>query len=243
VEEQLTAVVALLRDTFGDELAGAYLYGSATAGGLKPTSDVDVLGVLRRRSTTSERRRVIGGLLALSMQPRYLEVTLVVAGDVRPWRYPPRMELQYGDWWRPELESGDEPWPEVNPDLATLLTMVLQSGRPLHGPPPQELLDPVPIEDVIRAARDGLDKILADLEHDTRNMLLTLARIWVTAETGEIRSKDEAAAWALARVPSEALERARRLYLEGEYGTWDDLDVRGEADRLVAAINAAGTGR
>lgn len=243
MEEQLTAVVALLRDTFGDELAGAYVYGSATAGGLKPTSDLDVLGVLRRRSTAAERRRLIDALLELSMKPRYLEVTLVVESDVRPWRYPPRMELQYGDWWRSELEAGDEPWPEVNPDLATLLTMVLQSGRPLHGPPPHELLDRVPIADVVRSATDDLDELLARIEGDTRNVLLTLARVWVTAETGEIRSKDEAAAWALARAPSQALERARRLYLEGEYGTWDDLDVRAEAARLVEAISAAGTGR
>jgi len=237
------AVVELLRRTFAADLAGAYLYGSATAGGLKPTSDLDVLGVLRRRSTESERRRLVDELLQLSMRPRYLEVTLVVASDVRPWRYPPRMELQYGDWWRAELERGLEPWPEVNPDLATLLAMVLQSGRALHGAPAQELLDPIPIGDVVRAATDGLDKILGDLANDTRNVLLTLARIWVTAETGEIMSKDEAASWAVARTPSAALERARALYLAGEYGTWDDLDVRAEADRLVAAISAAGTGR
>jgi predicted nucleotidyltransferase len=243
MEDQLEPVVALLRDTFADELAGAYLFGSATHGGLRPTSDLDVLGVLRRRSTASERRTLIGALLDLSMNPRYLEVTLVVASEVRPWRYPPRMDLQYGDWWRDELEGGLEPWPEANPDLATLLTMVLQNGRALHGPPPEELLDPVPAEDVMRAATDGLDKLLGDFEHDTRNVLLTLARIWLTAETGKIRSKDEAAAWAVARAPSAALERARELYLAGEYGTWDDLDVRAEAERLVAEINAAGTGR
>jgi predicted nucleotidyltransferase len=243
VDEQVKAVVELLRRTFAADLAGAYLYGSATAGGLKPTSDLDVLGVLGRRSTESERRRVVDELLELSMRPRYLEVTLVVESDVRPWRYPPRMELQYGDWWRAELERGEEPWPEVNPDLATLLTMVLQNGRTLHGLPPQELLDPIPVGDVVRAATDGLDKILGDLEHDTRNVLLTLARIWVTAETGEILSKDDAAAWAVAKTPSEALERARALYLAGDYGTWDDLDVGAEADRLVTAISAAGTGR
>jgi predicted nucleotidyltransferase len=243
VEEQLTRVVALLRETFGDDLAGAYLFGSATAGGLRPTSDVDVLGVLRRRSTPAERRRVLDALLELSRRPRLLEVTLVVAGDVEPWRYPPRLELQYGDWWRDELERGLEPWPELNPDLATLLTMVLRSGRTLHGPPAGELLGPVPFADVLRAAGDGLDGLLGDLEPDTRNVLLTLARIWLTVETGEIAPKDEAAAWTLARFPSEALERARALYLAGEYGTWDDLDVRAEAERLVGAIRAAGTGR
>lgn len=235
-EEQLDRVVALLRDTFPDSLAGAYLFGSATAGGLKPTSDLDVLGVVKRRSTRDERRRLIESLLELSKRPRLLEVTLVVGSDVRPWRYPPRMELQFGDWWRDDFGRGLEPWPEQNPDLATLLAMVLRSGRPLHGPPPAELLEPVPIEDVKRAAEDGLQKILADLDGDTRNVLLTLARIRCTAETGEIRSKDEAAAWALARQPSEAIARARASYLAGDYGEWDDLDVAAEADRLIAEI-------
>lgn len=243
MERQPARVVELLSETFGDALAGAYLFGSATAGGLRPTSDLDVLGVLQRRSTRDERRRLVDALLELSTKPRYLEVTLVVASEVRPWRYPPRMELQYGDWWRSELERGEEPWPRTNPDLATLLAMVLRTGRTLHGPPAEDLLDPVPVEDVRRAAADGLDKLLEDLESDTRNVLLTLARIWVTAETGEIRPKDEAAAWAVAQSPSEALERARALYLAGGYGTWDDLDVRAEAERLVARISGAGTGR
>ncbi|MGH3073201.1 MAG: aminoglycoside adenylyltransferase domain-containing protein [Gaiellaceae bacterium] len=236
--EQLTGVVTLVRDIFGDELAGAYLFGSATAGGLKPTSDIDVLGVLRRRSTAEERRRLVDALLELSLQPRYLEVTLVVASEVRPWRYPPRMDLQYGDWWRDELGRGEEPWPEENPDLAVLLTMVLQSGRTLHGPPAAELLDPVPLEDVLRAAADGLDEVLGEVPHDTRNKLLTLARMWCTRETGEIRSKDEAAAWAVAQRPSEALARARTLYLAGDYGEWDDLDVMAEAERVAERIRA-----
>lgn len=243
MEEQLSGVTALLRDVFGDDLAGAYLFGSAAAGVLTPTSDLDVLGVLRRRTAPDERRRLVADLLELSKRPRYLEVTLVVASEVRPWRYPPRMELQYGDWWRDELARGDEPWPEENPDLAVLTSMVLQSGRPLHGPPPHELLDPVPLDDVLRAATDSLEGVLGDLEHDTRNVLLTLARMWCTRETGEIRSKDEAAAWALAQRPWEALARARALYLAGGYGEWDDLDVRAEAERLAAAIRASDTGR
>jgi streptomycin 3"-adenylyltransferase len=235
-KEQLDRVVALLRAVFGDDLAAAYLFGSATAGGLRPTSDLDVLAVLRRRSDRPERRRILDALLGLSKRPRLLEVTLVVLDDVRPWRYPPRMELQFGDWWRAELERGEEPWPAENPDLAVLLTMVRQSGRTLSGPPPRELLDPVPREDVVRSATDGLPEVLGDLDDDTRNVLLTLARMWCTRATDEIRSKDEAAAWALEREPSEALARARELYLAGGYGAWDDLDVRAEAERLAAEI-------
>ena len=38
-----------------------------------------------------------------------------------------------------------------------------------------------------------LPALLADLANDTRNVLLTLARIRTTVASGEIRSKDDAA--------------------------------------------------
>jgi streptomycin 3"-adenylyltransferase len=38
----------LLEDTLGADLIGAYLHGSAAAGGLRPHSDIDLLGVTGR---------------------------------------------------------------------------------------------------------------------------------------------------------------------------------------------------
>ncbi|MCE3277338.1 MAG: nucleotidyltransferase [Propionibacteriaceae bacterium] len=72
--------------------------------------------------------------------------------------------------------------------------MVLQGDTALVGPPPAQLLDPVPDDDLIRGAIAGIPQLLGDLESDTRNVLLTLARIWTTLQTGQIRSKDAAAA-------------------------------------------------
>lgn len=239
MKEQLDQTVALVQDVLGGELVGLYLFGSAALGGLSPTSDLDLLAVSRRPTTPAERRRLVEGLLALSMRPRYLELTIVVQSDVRPWRYPPHMDFQYGDWLRDQLERGEIPPPAPNPDLAALLTMTLLYGRPLAGPQPADVLVPVPHEDLVRAGVDGIEGILADLDGDTRNMLLTLARIWTTAETGEIRSKDAAADWAVPRLPIEhrpVLERARDCYRSGDYGTWDDLDVRACADDVVGEI-------
>ena len=67
----------------------------------------------------------------------------MVTSDVRPWRYPPRMDFQYGDWMRAEFEAGDlEPWPSaVNPDLALLVTMVLQSDAVVFGHSHMPLLE------------------------------------------------------------------------------------------------------
>ncbi len=243
--------VRLVRDVLGAEVIGAYLLGSATEGGLRPHSDVDVLVVARRGLTPQERRDLVDGLLEISGCPargstvRPVELTLVVQDDVRPWRYPPRREFQYGEWLRDEFERDELPSPAPDPDLAVLLTMVLRSGSPLYGPPPDAVLDPVPREDVERALIAGIPELLAELESDTRNAVLTLARIWMTLDTGTISSKDAAADWALQRLPAEqqpVLARARAVYLGKHQDVWDDLlpHLRPWADHVVGSIERLG---
>ena len=228
-------------------MLGTYVYGSAVGGGLRPDSDLDLFVVAGRRLTPDEKLQLIGGLLPISgreLRPapwRPLELTVVALPEVRPWLYPPRWELQYGEWLRPEFLAGElAPWPSVNPDLAVLIAMVLASSRPLVGPPASELLDPVPHEDLVRAMVDELPQLLGDLETDTGNVLLTLARIWTTVATGEIRSKDAAGDWALAHLPAEyrpVLAQARDLYLGGGYGKWGGMDaVRAHAAFVVGEI-------
>jgi predicted nucleotidyltransferase len=229
----------------GEVVLGAYLYGSALGGGLRPRSDLDILVVADRPLTTEEKRQLADGLLAVSRRgPRPIEVTIVVQSDVRPWRYPPSFDLQFGEWHRAALERGDvEPLSETeNPDVALLLAMVLQASRPLLGPPVSELVDPVPPADLTRAMLHGVDEVMPGLEDETRNSVLTLARIWLTIDTGEIGSKDAAADWALERLPEEhreVLTRARAIYLGEEEERWDDLrsSVRPFADHVVAEID------
>ena len=103
------------------------------------------------------------------------------------------------------------------------------------------MLDPVPRADLRRAIVHGVPALLRDLDTDTRNVLLTLARAWLTLATGEIRPKDAAADWALDRLPEEhrpVLARARDAYRAGDDGRWDDLAARVGpcADHLAAEI-------
>lgn len=175
-----------------------------------------------------------------------MELTIVVASDVRPWQFPPRVDFQYGEWLRSEYEAGRTPEPGPGPDLAPLIAMALAGAAagqgPLLGPPATEVFDPVPPADLRRAIVSGVPGLIADLETDTRNVLLTLARIWATLATGDLQAKDAAAAWASARLPDAhrpVLDRARSMYLEG----WDEDDwgalkpaVRASADLLVTEI-------
>lgn len=237
----------LVRDVLGPEVVGAYLLGSAAEGGLHPHSDIDVLVVSRRGLAPRERRELVDGLMSISGRPerdsaaRPVELTLVVHDEVRPWRYPPRCEFQYGEWLRDEFERGELPRPAPNPDLAVLITMVLRGGAALFGPPPETVFDPVPGEDVERALTAGVPELLAGLESDTRNAVLTLARIWMTLATGDIGSKSAAADWALERLPADrraVLVRARAAYLGEHEDSWDDLlpHVRPWAAHVVTAI-------
>jgi predicted nucleotidyltransferase len=248
LQGQLDQIRDLVRDVLGPDVVGAYLFGSAILGGLRPRSDIDVLALSRRPTTRAEKRRLVDRLLAISRRhgpgpPWPIELTIVAEPQVRPWRYPPSYDFQYGEWWRREFVGGAlEPWPkEPNPDLVSLITMVLDANRPLLGPPPADVFDPVPREDYVRAMLSAVDDVLRDLHGDTRNMLLTLARVWTSLATGAIRSKDDAADWALARLPQEhraVLARARAVYLGQEEERWDDLALRlrPHADYVVAEI-------
>ncbi|MFF9625011.1 aminoglycoside adenylyltransferase family protein [Streptomyces griseosporeus] len=245
---QLQETVALVGRVLGTDGIGAYLHGSSVAGGLMPASDVDVLVLSRRSLNDRQRRDLIGGLLATSgsrNKARPIELIVVVQSEVRPWRYPPTCDFLYGEWLRPEYEAGTVPRPEPMPDLALLITMVLTGDHPLTGPRPAQVLDPVPHSDLIRAGVAGIPDLLDGLDADTRNVLLTLARIWTTLATGHIRSKDAAADWALAQLPPEhrpVLEHARHLYLNCRYSeeSWSETlraQVRPHVDQVLTQID------
>jgi predicted nucleotidyltransferase len=249
---QLDAVVELIGRVLVADLLGAYLYGSAVAGGLQHRSDLDVLAVSRRPTSLAEKQRLIERLMPLSGPKaaagpaRHLEVSILVQSDVRPWRYPPPLDFQYGDWFRGDYGSGDmTPWASPNADVAVLVTTALGASRTLAGPPLEDLLDPVPRADLDRAMLEGIPGLLADLDDDTANVMLTLARIWTTLATGEIRPKDSAADFALARLPEanrDVLARSQAVYLGETPDTWDDLRsrVRQDADVVVAEIGRVG---
>ncbi|MEV1332009.1 aminoglycoside adenylyltransferase family protein [Micromonospora costi] len=242
---QLQRIVRLVTDTIGPTVLGIYLHGSAVHGGLKPASDLDLLVVTGRRLDDAERRALVHGLLPISGPDaggRHVELTVVAQSEVRPWRYPPTLDFLYGDWLREEFQAGRLPQPTPTPDLALVVTLTLAGDRTLAGPPPADLLDPVPPADVLRATRAGVPDLLVDLPGDTRNVVLSLARVWTTLATGEIRSKDAAADWALTRLPPEhrpVLAYARELYLTRTYReeTWTD-DLRARVDPCVEAMLA-----
>lgn len=254
-EAQIALLVEGVRDVLRGDLVGAYLHGSAVLGGFRPDSDIDVLVVSTRRTTAEEKRRLIDLLLSISgtrasLRPgRPIELDIVVESEIRPWRYPPAFDFHFSELWRERFEDGAlEPWTNTtNRDLASAVTMALLGDEPLAGPHPSQVFDPVPRADYVDAILRDIRMVDEFLPWDTRNVVLTLPRIWCAVATEVVCSKDDAAGWALPRLPEEhraVLERARAAYRGDAEDSWDDIrpQVRAYADRVVSEIERAHRG-
>jgi streptomycin 3"-adenylyltransferase len=246
---QVDRTVSLVRSVLGNDLIGVYLFGSAVIGGLRARSDIDVMAVSSRRLTIREKRQLIEQMLTISGKPRSVELTVVVSSEIRPWHYPARMDFQFGNWWRSEYEKGViEPYrSNLNPDLASLIRLVLHANAAVIGPPPADVFDPIPQTDYIAGLVSTIDEWLEDLNETDlgiRNVVLALARIWCAIVTDEIRPKDQAAEWALSRLPPRhraILQRAEAGYLSESVEGWRELmpEVHAYSEHVISEIKAA----
>lgn len=234
-QQQLKDSIELLKKIFGPDLLGVYLYGSALVGGLQKYSDIDLFVVTNRPTTSEEKTKLIAKLLQISgvymkSSKPPIEITIVQKSMINPWQYPPHFDFQYGEWLRESFEKGIvERWTtnEMH-DLAIIITQVLLKSQTLCGLQPKQLLEPVPYQDFIKAMTHDLNRLAIDLEQDTRNVLLTYARIWSTLATNTIRSKPAAADWVVNHLPKAyqpLIQRAKSICIGLEYEHWTDLKM------------------
>lgn len=249
IEEQVSQCIYLLRDVLGQDLLGVYLYGSLIVGGLQKYSDIDIFVVADRPTTYEERAKLIAHLLQISgvyqkSSKPPIEMSIVVKSEINPWHYPPKFDFQYGEWLRTEFESGNiEPWPTKEmPDIALLITQLLLANKILLGPSPDQLLCKIPYRDFLAATKAAHVGLMAELHSDTRNVLLTYARIWRTVETDTISTKPDAAVWAMNYMPEEykrVMRRACAICMGEENEYWDDIMtlIQPCAEYMVREIN------
>ena len=249
IQRQIEETLALLQNVLEENLLGVYAYGSLMMGGLQKYSDIDLFAVVSKKTTRQEKEQLVKGLLiisgiyAVSKKLKPIELTVVVQSQISPWQYPPFFDFLYGDWMRKDFESGNiEPWQTKElPNLALVVTQLLLSNKVIFGPKPDTLLDSVPYNDFMVATTFEIDSVLNDIEWDTRNVLLTLARIWSTVETDLIRSKADAVDWTTNKLPDRykaVLIRAKLILLDEEIENWDDLktEIKPCADYIVEQI-------
>ena len=206
--------------------------------------------VIDRSMSRAEKAQLVQGVLEVSgiymkESKRPIEMTIVQKSEVNPWCYPPKFEFQYGEWLRDSFEGGTiEPWSSYEmPDLAILITQLLLASKTLVGAHPDQILCKVPYKDFMTALTDELPNFMSELDSDTRNVLLTLARIWSTVETDTIHSKPAAADWVIERLPEAyrpVLRRAKAICIGKEDEHWDDLRdlLKPCADLMFEEVNS-----
>ncbi|WP_109469983.1 acetyltransferase [Mycolicibacter heraklionensis] len=246
MEALLTPVLSYLDDHRPGDLAGAYLYGSAATSGLRPDSDVDLLVLTRTSLSEAERASLVAMLLGVSgwrghaaqfpevADRRPLELTSLVVADVDPLPQTPRRDFQFGEWLRAELLDGQVPPAVSDPDVVVLLATAQSAHRVLRGQPLDALVAPVPPERLRRAQLALLPELMNDPAGEERFFLLTLARMLVTIETGQIVAKDVAAQRVAPRLTGQdraLLELAGQDYLGLVHVDWGD-----HYDHVVALI-------
>lgn len=233
--------LGIIKELLGSSVVGVYLHGSAVMGGLRIKSDVDVLVVVNHGLSEEARRRLADRLMLISGKMgntdsvRPLEVTVVNHKDVAPWRYPPKREFIYGEWLRDKFEKGQIQEPTLDPDLAIIVTQARNSSVSLLGPDASDILELVPMTDIRRAIMESLPGLVEGTKGDERNVILTLARMWLTVVVGDISPKDVAAEWAIPRLPKEhaaILDLARRAYRGECVDKWEGLES--EVKELVS---------
>lgn len=250
-ETQVTRVADVVTSVLDSGLACLYLHGSAVMGGLRPTSDLDFLAVVRRPLGHELRRRLVTRLLAVSgrraEEPgRPVELTVIDQQQLAELAPEPNIEFQYGEWLREEYLAGRVPGPESDSDVIVLLDTVHRHGQAIVGPEASSVIPPVPPGRLIDASVTGTAGLLDDLEGDERNVLLTFARMAVTAETGRVVPKDVAADRVASRVTRRDLLHEAAADYRGEAALdWSSrtTEVAACVQELIDLVEALRRGR
>lgn len=245
IAAQLASALRVLDQHLAPGLQTVHLFGSAVDGGLRRDSDIDLLVTVAHPLGEDNRRALMRSLLQVSGPPgserhglRPLEVTVVAQADVRPWRHPANRQLQFGEWLRDDILQDEFEAPQLDHDLAILLTKVRSHSVPLRGEEAARVFEPVPADDLQLALRDTVAQWTEPdtWAGDERNIVLALSRVWFTAATGTIAPKDIAADWVLDRIApvhKAVLLKARAAYL----GATDD-DLASQPAEVEAWIRA-----
>ena len=203
-----------LRDLLGANLRGIYVYGSLAFGCYNPArSDVDLLVVTRRRMAP-ETRRAVSSLLRRLVLVTRLEISFLSRADLEPWRYPTPFDYHFSR----DSELHDR----AAEYFATEIANARAGGVALFGPPPADVLPPVPDADFLDSIRQDLLWARRHVEERPGYAVLNACRVLAYRRERTVISKAQAGDWGLASLPERfhpLIQTAAALYAgrrEGE---------------------------
>lgn len=219
-----------VRATLGDHFFGLYLYGSLASGDFDPDrSDIDFLVV-----TTDDLPDEM--ILALeAMHTRLMNSGLTWAAKLEG-AYLPRAALRRYDPDAPPRPGINEKHFGVGrhgSDWIIQRYIIREYGAALAGPPPRDLIDPVPPDDLRQAVRGILAEWWAPVAreqvwlHDSLYQsfaILTMCRALHTLHYGTVVSKPVAARWAQAALGEPWAALIEQALIWQPDSPWSDLE-------------------
>ncbi len=204
LHEVLRSMVSSMQGVLGDKLIGVYLQGSFAIGDFDEHSDVDWIVALGNPLTSTE----VDALQA--MHGRLYDHSIGWAQHLEGSYFPQDILRQHADctellWY---LDNGSrELVRATHCNTIVVRATVRQFGVPLVGPPPDTLIDPIPVEalrrDMLTTMFDWGREILADPEHYNNRfyqafIVHSYCRMLHDTQRGYPGSKRAAVNWAKA---------------------------------------------
>jgi predicted nucleotidyltransferase len=219
----LAAFSEALKETFGPELVGLYVFGSAAFPGFVPGSgDIDFIAVTRRFPSREQRERLAGIHRELAESFRHgalLDGFYVPIHKARRRRIPDR--LAFGAHGRLGVGGRDSSWALHREHLRAGACLLL------YGAPPRRLLLPATRREIDSALRREREEVRAVLHEHPTYAVLNLCRLEYSARRGDVvLSKLQAGRWALSHL------RAWRPLVEAALRTYRGRPEEGDARRL-----------
>jgi Domain of unknown function (DUF4111)/Nucleotidyltransferase domain len=211
LDELLAELVQGQRRALGPGFVGAYLYGSFALGDADRWSDVDFLTVAERDPADAERDALQA--LHTELFARPVEWAQHLDGS-----YAPRTQLRRTtpDAWLYVDNGSSTLVRDPHCNLALVRWTLREHGVVLAGPPPGELIDPVPPDELRAEARDAVLDYAAYAHEPMPEapsgmnrwkqayVVLTLCRTLWTFRFATVTTKSRAAAWARRELPDWA---------------------------------------
>ncbi|KAJ4138682.1 hypothetical protein NW768_002536 [Fusarium equiseti] len=219
VRTYLDDLVKLLIVHLKDQLAGVYLFGSASYGAFEPGfSDLDVQAIVKTPLSTPEKQSIISRINqpSLPCPATKLEFVLYAQESVRPASRHPQFELNLNTGPNQTDHVSLDPSQEASHWFLLDIAMGRQLGRCLHGLPIDEAFGEIPRSWILDGMADSLAWHAAN-EVNSANSVLNACRSWQYMTSGEFSSKVYGGEWALQQEGCpDVVERALSARKTGE---------------------------
>jgi hypothetical protein len=177
VDEYLAELTRRMREILGDELLAVCAGGSYALGAYEHgRSDVDVTAVVAHPLARATKDALVTALRheSLPCPARGLELVVYPLATVQAGTGAPGFELNLNTGARMAFRADHEPGEIEDFWFAIDRSILREHGKPLLGPPPQELFAPIPratlaplLDESMRAQRDPVNSVRSQHFLDT----------------------------------------------------------------------------